>query len=206
MTINLAIEKLLNSCRFKEKTSVRIIKKGKVMTMLLSDFIHIGAEFEAQEVGSFDSHTMSMVILGVLKFSGKEYLIKVRQPYGKLAKIIQCCGETVEEATVYQNELWNLRAKAIQENQNGIKDIILKRYFNLFLWLVAMVILSFSVLATLYVAFPLQHPLFSFFFFVPLFAMFIHVLSRRVILTEPLYGTKASEIWIDGERISPDFK
>ena len=176
------------------------------MTMLLSDFIHIGAEFEAQEVGSFDSHTMSMVILGVLKISGKEYLIKVRQPYGKLAKIIQCCGETVEEATAYQNELWTLRAKAIQENQNGIKGIILKRYFNLFLWLVAMVILSFSVLATLYVAFGLQHPLFSFFFFVPLFAMFIHVLSRRVILTEPLYGTKASEIWIDGERISPDFK
>lgn len=181
-------------------------QKEKVMTMLLSDFIHIGAEFEVQEVGSFDSHTMSMVILGVLKFSGKEYLIKVRQSYGKLAKIIQCCGETMEEATVYQNELWNLRSKAIQENQNGIKDIILKRYINLFLWLVAMVILSFSVLATLYVAFPLQHPLFSFFFFVPLFAMFIHVLSRRVILTEPLYGTKASEIWIDGERISPDFK
>ena len=176
------------------------------MTMLLSDFIHIGAEFEVHEVVLFDSHTMSMVILGVLKFSGKEYLIKVRQSYGKLAKITQCCGETVEEATAYQNELWNLRAKAIQENQNGIKDIILKRYFNLFLWLVAMVILSFSVLATLYVAFPLQHPLFSFFFFVPLFAMFIHVLSRRVILTEPLYGTKASEIWIDGERISPDFK
>ena len=158
------------------------------------------------EVGSFDSHTMSMVILGVLKISGKEYLIKVRQSYGKLAKITQCCDETMEEATAYQNELWNLRAKAIQENQNGIKDIILKRYINLFLWLVAMVILSFSVLATLYVAFPLQHPLFSFFFFVPLFAMFIHVLSRRVILTEPLYGTKASEIWIDGERISPDFK
>ena len=176
------------------------------MNMLLSDFIYIGAEFEVQEVGRFDVHSMSMIILGVLKISGKEYLIKVRQSYGKLAKIIQCCGETVEEETVYQNELWNLRAKAIQENQNGIKGIIRKRCFNLFLWVVAMVILLFSVLTTLYVAFGLQHPLFSFFFFVPLFAMFIHVLSRRVILTEPLYGTKASEIWIDGERISPDFK
>ena len=32
------------------------------MTMLLSDFIHIGAEFEVQEVGSFDSHTMLSLI------------------------------------------------------------------------------------------------------------------------------------------------
>ena len=176
------------------------------MTMLLSDFIHIGAEFEVQEVGRLDVHTMSMVILGVLKISGKEYLIKVRQSYGKLAKIIQCCGETVEEATVYQNELWNLRSKAIQEDQNGIKGIIVKRYFNLFLWLIAMVILSLSVLATLYVAFRLQHPLFSFFFFVPLFALLVYGLSRRVILTEPLYGTKASEIWVEGEEISSIFK
>ncbi|MGN0424589.1 MAG: hypothetical protein ACI4FY_04660 [Acetatifactor sp.] len=173
--------------------------------MLLSDFIYIGAEFEVQEVGLFDVHSMSMAISGVLKISGKEYPIKVRQTYGKLAKIIQCCADTPEEATVSQNELWNLRAKAIQENQNGIKGIILKRYFNLFLWTVAMVILLFSVLATLYVAFGLHHPLFSFFFFVPLFAMFVHGLSRRVILTEPLYGTKASEIWVDEEKISLDF-
>ena len=173
--------------------------------MLLSDFIYVGAEFEAQEVLSFDSHSMSMIILGVLKISGKEYMIKVRQPYGKLAKITQCCGKTVEEATAYRDELWQLRTQAIREDWNGIKGIILKRFSGLILWGITMLILLFSVLATLYVAFSLQHPLFAFFFFVPLFALLVYGLSNRVPLTEPLYGTKASEIWIADEVVDTRF-
>ena len=111
----------------------------------------------------------------------------------------------MEEASELGNELLALRTQSIRENWNGIKGVILKRFFNYFLWSISMVTLLLSVLSTLYVAFCLGHPLFAIFFFVPLFAMFVYGIKGRVALTEPLYGSKESEIWMEDEVVVTTF-